>query len=52
MTGTDLYKHTHKSVAVIFEPPCINSVEQEFKIQSRDPILGDQRLRIDREIGR
>jgi len=23
MTGTDLYKHTHKSVPVIFEPPCI-----------------------------
>ena len=22
MTGTDLYKHTHKSVLVIFEPPC------------------------------
>jgi len=24
MTGTDLYKRTHKSVPVIFEPPCIN----------------------------
>jgi len=23
MTGTDLYKRTHKSVPVIFEPPCI-----------------------------
>jgi len=23
MTGTDLYKRTHKSVLVIFEPPCI-----------------------------
>ena len=22
MTGTDLYKRTHKSVPVIFEPPC------------------------------
>jgi len=22
MTGTDLYKHTHKSVPVIIEPPC------------------------------
>ena len=22
MTGTDLYKCTHKSVPVIFEPPC------------------------------
>jgi len=25
MTGTDLYKRTHKSVPVIFEPPCISS---------------------------
>ena len=25
MTGTDLYKRTHKSVPVIFEPPCINT---------------------------
>jgi len=24
MTGTDLYKHTHKSVPLIFEPPCIS----------------------------
>jgi len=23
MTGTDLYKRTHKSVPVIYEPPCI-----------------------------
>ena len=23
MTGTDLYKRTHKSVPVIFEPPCM-----------------------------
>ena len=23
MTGTDLYKRTHKSVLVVFEPPCI-----------------------------
>ena len=23
MTGPDLYKRTHKSVPVIFEPPCI-----------------------------
>ena len=23
MTGTDLYKRAHKSVPVIFEPPCI-----------------------------
>ena len=23
MTGTDLYMFTHKSVPVIFEPPCI-----------------------------
>ena len=23
MTGTDLYKRTHESVPVIFEPPCI-----------------------------
>jgi len=26
MTGTDLYKRTHKSVPVIFVPPCISSV--------------------------
>jgi len=25
MTGTDLHKRTHKSVPVIFEPPCINT---------------------------
>jgi len=28
MTGTDLYKHTHKSVLVIFEPPCIIHIVQ------------------------
>ena len=26
MTGTDFYKRTHKSVPVIFEPPCIQGV--------------------------
>ena len=29
MTGTDLYKRTHKSVPVIFEPPCTINTKKE-----------------------
>ena len=36
MTGTDLYKRTHKSVLVIFEPLCITTV---FKIEPVKNIL-------------
>ena len=39
MTGTDLYKRTHKSVPVIFEPPCTlifkPTLEASFSIVSR-----------------
>jgi len=31
MTGTDLYKRTHKSVPVIFEPPCNNNNKLLFR---------------------
>ena len=39
MTGTDLYKRTHKSVPVIFEPPCIlacqtQSINQYKKLRN------------------
>jgi hypothetical protein len=40
-------RHCHFSFTI-----CINSVEQEFKIQSHDAVLGDQRLHMDHEIGR
>ena len=33
MTGTDLYKRTHKSVPVIFEPPCI--FHAAYRLQAR-----------------
>jgi len=37
MTGTDLYKRTHKSVPVIFEPPCTWSC-LESRMQDVDTI--------------
>ena len=32
MTGTDLYKRTHKSVLVIFESPCTWDVKAKSKV--------------------
>jgi len=32
MTGTDLYKHTHKSVPVVFEPPCFMKLRYIYKV--------------------
>jgi len=34
MTGTDVARFTHKSVPVIFEPPCIYFAPQEIHIST------------------
>ena len=39
MTGTDLYKRTHKSVPVIFKPPCICIQIISFSLTSKCKIL-------------